>query len=79
MKTSLILDDAVFEDAKKESLKSGRTLSEVISEWARMGRDQWRRRRQGPKTEFKAVNLGAPLMDLRSRKKWMEDLDDDRS
>lgn len=42
MKTSLILDDRVFEDAKKESHRTGKTISEIISSWASLGRDLWR-------------------------------------
>lgn len=78
MKTSLIIDDRVFEDAKKEAGKSGKTISEVISKWAQVGRevDKQNRKKQRPK-EFKAKDLGAPQIDLSSRKDWMEELERD--
>ncbi len=78
MKTSLIIDDRVFEDAKKEANKSGKTISEVISKWAQVGRQVFKQKikNQLPK-EFKAKNLGAPQMDLSSRKDWMEELEND--
>ena len=79
MKTSLVLDDRVFEEAKKESLKTGKTISEIISEWAAIGRDQWKKLKGKKKKTFKPLDLGGQNIDLTSRKEWMEDLDDDRS
>ncbi len=79
MKTSLIIDDRVFEEAKKESVKTGKSVSEIISAWAAIGRDQWRKLK-GKKTKtFKPIDLGQQKLDLNSRKEWMEELDDDRS
>jgi hypothetical protein len=79
MKTSLILDDRVFEEAKKEAHKSGRSVSEIVSQWAALGREVWRQtKNQNPK-KFKPLNLGQEKIDLTSRKEWMEALDDDRT
>jgi len=79
MKTSLVLDDRVFEEAKKESLKTGKSVSEIISEWASIGRDQWKKLRGKKTKRFKPLDLGEQKIDLISRKEWMEDLDVDRS
>lgn len=79
MKTSLVLDDRVFEEAKKESLKTGKSVSEIISEWAAIGRDQWKKLKTKKTKSFKPLDLGDQKIDLTSRKEWMEDLDDDRS
>lgn len=78
MKTSLVIDDRVFEDAKREADKSGKTISEVISKWAQLGREVFKQtsKNQRPK-EFKAKDLGAPQIDLSSRKDWMEELERD--
>jgi hypothetical protein len=77
VKTSLILDDRVFEEAKKEANKTGRSISEIVSQWAALGREVWRQRKgQSPK-RFKPLDLGAERIDLTNRKEWMEDLDDD--
>jgi len=78
LKTSLIIDDRVFEEAKKEADRSGKTISEVISKWAQLGRDAFKQanKNQRPK-EFKARDLGAPQLDLSSRKDWMEELERD--
>jgi len=78
MKTSLILDDKVYEDAKKESLKTGRSLSEIISQWTALGRDSWKKQKKNNST-FKPANLGNQKLDLTNRKEWMEQLDDDFS
>lgn len=79
MKTSLILDDRVFEDAKKESHKTGRAISEIISTWASLGRDLWKQKKGQPPKKFKPLNLGSEMIDLTNRKDWMEDLEDDRT
>lgn len=79
MKTSLNLNDDVFEAAKREALRTGRTISEIVSEWARTGRDALKNKaRRGKK--FQPVDLGgAAQIDLSSRRNWMEALDDDRT
>jgi len=79
MKTSLILDDRVFEDAKKESHKTGRAISEIISSWAALGRDVWRQKKRSTPKTFKPLNLGEEKIDLTNRKDWMDGLDDDRN
>ena len=78
MKTSLIIDDRVYEDAKKESASTGRSLSEVISQWTALGRDLWKKQKRKA-SSFKPVNMGEQKIDLSSRKEWMETLDDDRA
>lgn len=77
MKTSLILDDRVFEDAKKESHKTGKAISEIISSWASLGRDIWRQKKNKTAKSFKPLNLGVEKVDLTNRKDWMGELDDD--
>lgn len=79
MKTSLVIDDRVFEEAKKESVKSGRTISEIISKWAQIGRDVLRQNQKDQKSrkEFKPRDLGQPRIDLSNRKDWMEELERD--
>lgn len=79
MKTSLILDDRVFEEAKKEAGKSGRSISEIVSQWAALGREVWRQRKSQTPKKFKPLDLGAEKIDLTTRREWMEALDDDRT
>jgi len=77
MKTSLILDDRVFEDAKKEAHKTGKAISEIISSWASLGRDVWRQKKGKTPRSFKPLNLGEEKLDLTNRKEWMGELEDD--
>ena len=77
MKISLILDDRVFEDAKKESHKTGKAISEIISSWASLGRDVWRQKKGKTSKSFQPLNLGEEKIDLTNRKDWMGELDDD--
>lgn len=76
MKTSLILDDRVFEEAKKEAGRSGRSISEIVSQWASLGREVWRQKKSQKTKKFKPLNLGSEKIELTSRKEWMEALDD---
>lgn len=77
MKTSLILDERVFEEAKKESMKSGKSISEVVSHWASLGRDIWLQQKKQKSKKFKPVDLGSEKVNITNRKDWMEDLEDD--
>ena len=78
MKTSLIIDDKIFEDAKKESDKTGKPISEIISKWAQVGREFWKKDQKIKNVkEFKARSLGKPMIDLTNRKNWMEELEND--
>jgi hypothetical protein len=78
MKTSLIIDDKIFDDAKKEADKSGKTISEIISKWAQVGREFWKKEQKMKHVkEFKPRSLGAPMIDLTNRKNWMEELEND--
>lgn len=77
MKTSLIIDDRVFDDAKKEAHKTGKAVSEVISQWAAIGRDLWRKKTTTAPKKFKSLNLGVEKIDISNRQDWMTELDDD--
>ena len=65
MKTSLIIEDRVFEEAKKEAIKSGSSISEIISQWAALWRDLWRQQKASPRKKFKPLNLGQEKIDWR--------------
>ncbi|MBI2347002.1 MAG: hypothetical protein HYV03_09060 [Deltaproteobacteria bacterium] len=75
MKTSLTIDDRVFRAAKKEAARHGRTIGELISEWARLGLEYLLRVERSRKRQLKCVHLGGPAaIDLSSRRDWMETL-----
>ena len=74
MKTSLMIDDHVFQEAEKEARKNGKTLSETISDWARIGRNYLKKAKCKRRT-FRGVNLGGPAqIDLTSREDWLDRL-----
>ena len=76
MKTSLNLNDQIFEAAKAEAYATGKTLSEIISSWAAVGRAATQKAQKKNKT-FKPLDLGgAPAVDLSSRSRWFEELED---
>jgi hypothetical protein len=77
MKTSIILDDRVFEEAKKESMKTGQSFSEVVSHWASLGREVWLQKKKLKVKVFKPIDLGPEKIDIKNRKDWMQELDDD--
>ena len=78
MKTSLSIDDSLYEDAKKASQRTGQTISAIISEWARLGR-RVERQRARQKPTLAPVDLGRPLMNFDSRDAVSDALDDDRA
>lgn len=77
MKTSLIIDDKTFQEAKKEAAQTGKTVSEIISLWARVGREEWMKRKKEKGRDFKPLDLGELQIDLSNRKNWMEELEND--
>lgn len=75
MKTSLVIEDRLFREAQKDSRAKGKTISETISHWARVGWETLKNTRKGSK-RLRSVDLGGPaLVDLSSRRDWMETLD----
>jgi len=59
VKTSLNLDDALFELAKAQAASQNKTISEVVSVWAKKGQlldDEAKRGRK----QFRPVDMGGP-------------------
>lgn len=79
MKTSLNIDNDVFDAAKLAALQTGRPVSEIISRWAAIGYEAVSGKAAPPKNFSPADLGGAPRMDLTRRKDWMDALDDDRA
>ncbi|MBI2339406.1 MAG: hypothetical protein HYU99_03415 [Deltaproteobacteria bacterium] len=75
MKTTLMIDNFLFKEARKEAVKTGRSLSETISLWARAGHAAMSRGKKRPPV-LKTVDLGGPAaIDINSRRNWMDALD----
>lgn len=76
MKTSLVIEDNLFQAAQKEAQKKKKTLSEIISFWARVGRQFLAKQKKSKMKTIKAVDLGGPsLLDINSRRDWMDTLE----
>lgn len=76
MKTSLIIDDRVFQAARREAERQGKTVSQLISEWARIGLETLRKVTRLRRRKLRTVNLGRPAkINLNSRSDWMEELE----
>ena len=76
MKTSLTIENSLFKAAQKESEKTGKTLSETISYWARVGRENLFKKKKKQAIKFKSVDLGGPAsIDLNSRRDWIDSLE----
>lgn len=76
MKTSLVLEDSLFREAQKEAHRARKTLSEVISEWARLGKDLVRGKKRAKPLKVRALDLGGPAtIDINSRREWMDLID----
>ena len=76
MKTSLVLDDHLYQEAQRVAREKGKTLSETISEWARLGRKVALEQQRKSRGVYQPVDLGEPLLDIGSRRDWMDMLDE---
>ncbi len=77
MKTSLNIEDSLFKAAQNEAHQSGKTLSETIGTWARVGRDFLSAKKKKPDiSKLKTMDLGPPLIDINCRREWMDALDE---
>ena len=76
MKTSLIIEDSVYDRAKQLALKTGKNISEVISMWARIGMEASANKKSSKNRTLQTVDLGDTInLDLSSRRDWMDTLD----
>ena len=76
MKTSLIIEDSIYDKAKQFALQTGKSISEVISLWARIGMEASNSKKRAKNSKLKTVDLGSEVsMNLDSRRDWMDTLD----
>lgn len=75
MKTSLIIEDSLFEAAKKEAGRQNKNISEMIVMWARAGYKHLSHesKKTNRKKKLAPLDLGGPAkLDLTSRRDWMD-------
>jgi len=76
MKTSLNIDDSVFQAAQKMALQQRKTVSEIISLWAKLGWERLKTTKSRIKKSVTPVSLGGPSrVNLNSRQVWLDELD----
>ena len=76
-KTSLMIDEQLFLDAKKAALKEKKSMSQVICDWAKAGKLQ-NEQHAAQQDVFQPLSLGGltAKIDFTSRRIWMDELDD---
>lgn len=72
MKTSLTIEESLYRAARKEALRSGRSLSEIITSWAKEGLRSIQEKGKQKKPELKSVDLGDLNVDISSRRDWLD-------
>lgn len=75
MRTTLILDDALFRRLKKLAAEQNRTLSEVTQEVLRRGLAPQRSRARREAATLPAYSMGPPLVNVADRDQLYEVLD----
>lgn len=77
MKTSLNIQDSLFKAAQEEAKKNKSTISELISTWARIGREALMKQKEKRTVrQLMSRDLGGKaFIDLSSRRDWMDALD----
>lgn len=75
MRTTLILDDALFRELKKRAAQEQRTLTEVTQEALRLGLERRDVAQRGRRTKLPSFAMGRPLVDVADRDRLQEALD----
>jgi len=75
MRTTLIIDDALFRQLKRRAAEEGRTLSEVTQEALRRGLAPREPRRRPRRVKLPTFHMGKPLVDLADRNQVYDLLD----
>ncbi len=67
MRTTLIIDDELFRELKRQAAAENRTLSEITQETLRRGLHRPSRQRRPARVRLRVFRMGAPLVDLADR------------
>lgn len=78
MKTSLNISNHLFKAAQRQAQKEEKTLSEVISYWAQLGRTFLAQQKKKGGRKLTPVDLGGmAAVNVNSRRDWIDALDKD--
>jgi plasmid stability protein len=75
MRTTLVIDDELFRQLKRQAAEEGRTLSEVTQEALRRGLAPREPRRRPKRVKLPSFHMGKPLVDLADRNQLYDVLD----
>ena len=75
MRTTLIIDDALFRELKRRAVEQNRTLSDLTQEALRLGLAARRPARQRKRVRLPSFSMGQPRVDLADRDQLYEVLD----
>jgi len=76
MRTTLIIDDAVFRRLKALAAEQGRTLSQVTQEVLQRGLDEPRPAGRRKAVKLPSFAMGTPRVDVADRDRLLDLLDD---
>jgi len=75
MRTTLVIDDALFRELKRRAAAESRTLSAVTQEALRRGLAHPARTRRTVRAKLVTFRMGRPLVDLSDRNQLLDVLD----
>lgn len=75
MRTTLVIDDEIFRQLKRQAAAENRTLSEVTQETLRRGLRRPARAPRPARVKLRTFRMGPPLVDLADRDQLFDILD----
>lgn len=75
MRTTLVIDDALFRELKRRAAEQNRTLSDLTQEALRLGLAARRSARPRPRVRLPSFSMGRPRVDLADRDQLYQVLD----
>lgn len=75
MRTTLVIDDALFRELKKRAAHENRTLSEITQETLRRGLTRRAPTRRPRRVKLPSFAMGKPTVDLADRNQLFDILD----
>ena len=75
MRTTIVIDDALFRELKKRAAEESRTLSAVTQDALRRGLARPAPTRRAPRIKLRSFAMGKPTVDLADRDQLFDLLD----
>jgi hypothetical protein len=75
MRTTLVIDDALFRELKRRAAEQGRTLSEVTAEVLRLGLARQKTAPRHRRGKLPSFSMGTSAVDLADRDRLLDLMD----